>query len=172
MGKFLAILLVGSAVIGGVAMYYLQVYGFYRTLDPAQVTMAVTRADGVEETLPLRDAQAIDSDSSPIRYRACATVAGDLPDAAGLVPYPGAVPLTAPGWFSCFDAAAIGAALETGAAQAYLSQAHTPWGVDRVIALFPDGRAFVWPQINRCGAELFDGKPLPEGCPPPPPRGG
>lgn len=171
MGKFLATLLVGSALIGGVAMYYLQVYGFYRTLDPAEVAVMVTRADGGTEPLAIRDGQAIDSDSSPIRYRACATLTGDLPDAATLTPYPGAVPLTAPGWFDCFDAAAIGAALERGEAQAYLSQAHTPWGVDRILALFPDGRAFVWPQINRCGKDLFDGKPLPEGCPPPPAKG-
>ena len=171
MGKFLTIFLVASAVIGGVAMYYLQVYGFYRTLDAAQVEMPVTRADGVVEVLPIRDAQGIDSDSSPIRYRACATLTGDLPDAATLTPYPGAVPLTAPGWFDCFDAAAIGAALERGEAQAYLARLDTPWGVDRIIAIFPDGRAFVWPQINRCGKELFDGKPLPEGCPPPPAKG-
>ena len=57
-------------------------------------------------------------------------------------------PLTAPGWFDCFDAVAIGEALEKGEAIAFLSQANIHPGVDRVVAVFPDGRAFAWHQLN------------------------
>ena len=38
MGKFLSLLLIGSGLAAGVAMYYLQVYGFYDevTATPGQ----------------------------------------------------------------------------------------------------------------------------------------
>ncbi|HMO09271.1 MAG TPA: DUF6446 family protein [Paracoccaceae bacterium] len=169
MGRFLVLLLVVSTVLAGGGMYYLQVYGYYRTLDPASPEAALTVVTGGGEVaLPVTGLRAIDSDSSPIRFRACATLAAALPD--GALPYDDPVPLTAPGWFDCFDAAAIGAALERGEARAFLSRAHFPWGVGRVLAAFPDGRIFVWPQINACGREVFEGKPLPPGCPPQPAR--
>lgn len=170
MGRFLTLLIAVSAVVAGVGMYYLQVYGFYRTLDAAdpEAAVVITRADGSTAPLALTGFQGIDSDSSPLRLRICGQLTGDLP--AEAAPYPAAVPITAPGWFDCFDATAIGGALERGEAQAYLSSSHTPWGLDRVIAVFPDGRLFLWPQFNACGKELFDGKPLPDGCPPPPAR--
>ena len=169
MGRFLAILLLASTVLAGGGMYYLQVYGFYRTLDPASAEARLTLATPAGPVaLAAEGVEAIDSDSSPIRFRACARLPGGLPE--GAIPYPAPVPLTAPGWFACFDAAAIGAALERGEAQAFLAEPDRPWGIDRVIAAFPDGRVFVWPQINRCGREVFEGRPLPEGCPPQPPR--
>ena len=163
MGRFLAILLVVSAVVGGGAMYYLQVYGYYVTL-PAQDTVTVQGADGLRQ-VPVRDFAGIDADSSPIRYRACFTLEAPLPDP---VAYDNPTPLLAPGWFDCFDAAAIGTALDRGEARAVLGEANFRYGFDRVIALFPDGRAFAWNQINACGTALFDGDPLPPGCPPPP----
>ncbi len=42
------------------------------------------------------------------------------------------------------------------------------YGIDRVVAILPDGRGFVWHQINRCGEVVFRGDAAPEGCPPPP----
>jgi hypothetical protein len=44
------------------------------------------------------------------------------------------------------------------------------YGIDRVLAIYPDGRAFAWHQINACGKFVFDGDPPPEGCPPVPER--
>ena len=38
--------------------------------------------------------------------------------------------------------------LESGAAVAYLGQPNVHPGVDRVIAVYPDGRAFAWHQMN------------------------
>jgi len=159
-GKIATLAIVFCAVFGGAAMYYLQVYGYYDRL-PEQTTF---RAGEVE--LAISGFQGIDSDSSPLRYRACFSVTQpvDLPEA------PGAEPLNAPDWFDCFDAAAIGAALTAGQARALMVQANAPWGFDRVMALFPDGRAFVWPQVNACGTAHFDGQRLPAGCTPPPVR--
>lgn len=169
-GRIAVLFIAISSLVAGVAMYWLQVYGYYRVLPPDEAAVqTVTLADGTLAALITTGAEAIDANSSPIRYRACLTLA-DTPDPATLVPYPGAEPLTAPGWFSCFDAAEIGAGLEAGTTRAYLAERDYKWGIDRVIALPGDGRAYVWPQINRCGAALFDGKPVPGDCPPPPAR--
>ena len=46
------------------------------------------------------------------------------------------------------DADQIGHDLETGAALAYLSQPEIHPDVDRVIAVYPDGRAYGWHQLN------------------------
>jgi hypothetical protein len=144
-------------------MYYLQVWGYYERLPPAAtITLA-----GVPEPVALTAHAGIDSASSPLRRRECLTLA-TIPE--GLVPYDRPQPLNAPGWFACFDAAAIGADLAAGRARAVLVQDNFRFGFDRVMALYPDGRGFVWHQANACGTAHFDGRPLPPGCPPPPAR--
>ena len=42
----------------------------------------------------------------------------------------------------------VGKALENEQAIAYLAQANIHDGVDRVVAIFDDGRAFAWHQLN------------------------
>ena len=69
------------------------------------------------------------------------------------VSYDAAVPLIGPSWFSCFDAKIIGADLEAGIALPFLSQADIANGVDRVVAVYPDGRAYIWHQLNDKFAE-------------------
>ncbi len=167
-GRILVIFIVVTALIAGAAMYWLQVYGFYDRValvrDGGTVELRITR-DG--EALPLDPTAftAIDADSSPIRFRACFTVPpGTTGDA-----YSEAIPLTAPGWFDCFDAGRITQDLASGAARAVLGEANIRYGIDRVLALYPDGRGYAWTQINRCGKEVFDGNPPPAGCPPVPP---
>ncbi len=82
--------------------------------------------------------------------------------------YDDAVPLNAPGWFDCFDAAEIGAALENGEALAFLGTENISYGIDRIVAVLPDGRGFAWHEINTCGKLAFDGEDLPATCPPKP----
>ena len=79
-----------------------------------------------------------------------------------------AVPLHAPGWFDCFDAEEIGAAIEAGEAISFLALKDVTYGIDRVATILPDGRGFAWTRINHCGEKAFDGKPLPPDCPQPP----
>lgn len=160
-----------SALVAGVAMYYLQVYGYYREIEASApaAEIRMTTLDGVAEPILIDGFEGIDADSSPIRYRACFRT----PQSTAMLTetykvVSDAVPLTAPGWFSCFDAAAIGAALEQGQAIAYMGEENIHWGIDRIIAIMDDGRAFAWNQINRCGAEVFDGQPAPADCPPQP----
>jgi hypothetical protein len=169
-GKVIGVILVTLGLTAGIAMYWLQEYAFYEEArleaDGGDVAMTITATSGEVADLPVADFTAIDADSSPIRFRACFTA--EVPAGLTPMPYEAAEPLNAPRWFDCFDAAAIGADLKTGAAMAVLGQPNVLYGIDRVIALYPDGRAFAWHQINECGEEVFDGQPAPEGCPPPP----
>jgi hypothetical protein len=145
-GRILVIVIIASALIAGVAMWWLQVHAFYDRIGP-QGTVAVVGGDGAAREVAVRDFAGIDSQSSPIRYRACFVLAdpGALADAA---PVEGPTPLVAPGWFDCFDAGEITRALEAGQARAVLSVREVARGVDRIIAYWPDGRAVAWHQLN------------------------
>ncbi|OSP56676.1 DUF6446 family protein [Pseudoruegeria sp. SK021] len=149
-GKILGSIILGAALIAGGALYYFQVYYFYDRLDPATVSIGLVPIAGdASEAIPTTELQAINATSSPIRFRACFATPVSL---AALTEtyqtYPAAEPLTAPGWFDCFNATEIGTALEDGSAVAFLGQDGIGDGVDRVIAVFPDGRAFAWHQLN------------------------
>ncbi|MFN4098488.1 MAG: DUF6446 family protein [Pararhodobacter sp.] len=165
-GRFVALVLVLAGLLAGGGMYYLQVYAYYDRLEP-RIGYQVDTPDGGTARLSIAGFDGIDSISSPLRYRACFTIVGDLPP---MVERPRAEPLNAPGWFDCFNAERIGTDLSTGAARVVLAEANAPYGFDRVMALYPDGRAYVWPQINPCGEAVFDGQPAPADCPPPPAR--
>jgi len=171
MGKFLAMLLVFCAVVGGGFMYYQQVYAYYEEVAPngetdVQITSMIS---GAPEPVIYDDFRAIDADSSPIRYRACFTTpASHAMLTETYVLDADAVPLTAPGWFDCFDAKEIGAEIEAGRALAFIGTQDIEYGVDRVVAIHEDGRGWVWDQINRCGEIVFDGNAAPDDCPPPP----
>lgn len=170
MGKLLAGLIVITALIAGGAMYYFQVYGFYDTLDASSpdaevnITNLVT---GSPEPMLIAGFEGIDSESSPIRYRACFTTPmSNAMMTETFTTYARAEPLVAPDWFTCFDARAIGTDLESGSATAYLGEENIIYGIDRVIAVYDDGRAYAWHQINTCGEHAFNGDPLPAYCPP------
>lgn len=162
-----------TALIAGIALYYLQVYAYYVEVaapDAGGVEMT-SLATGLPEEIVFDSFSAIDSDSSPIRFRACfQTPLSQAMLSETYASYPAAEPLNAPGWFDCFDAAAIGAALESGEALAFMGVENIRYGIDRVVAVLPDGRGFVWHQINHCGEVVFDGDPPPADCPPLPER--
>lgn len=163
-GRVIAVALLLAGVLAGGAMYWFQVHAFYDRLPP-RTALTVPGRDG-PVTLTLRDHQGIDSDSSPLRLRECFTVADADPDL--LIPHDGPTPLNAPRWFRCFDAPTLSADLRAGRAAAFVLDGNFRFGFDRVLALYPDGRGFVWAQMNACGTAHFDGRPLPPGCPPPP----
>ncbi len=167
-GKILAAGIVATALIAGIALYYLQVHAFYEDVQAEGEAVRLTAlATGAPDLIVTDDFQGIDSGSSPLRYRACFTTPHSQAMLTGtFAPYEGAVPLIAPAWFGCFNAQEIGAALEDGTALAFLGEKNRSYGFDRVVAVMPDGRGFVWHQINHCGEEVFNGKPAPEGCPP------
>ncbi len=147
-GKIMVSMLVLVSLLAGMAVWYLQVYGFYEEVD--EITGAgqivVTDAAGATHPVAIEGFRAIDASSSPIRYRACFTL--DPAQVAEAAPYPAATPLNGPNWFQCYSARALTADLESGAAKAVLGQAEVRPDVDRVIVVYPDGRAFAWHQFN------------------------
>jgi hypothetical protein len=171
-GKILGGFIVISALIAGAALYYLQIYGFYREVEAPVGGVALLTIDGnVAEVIPMEGFRAIDADSSPIRYRACFTTPYSLAlltETFRMVE--NATPRIAPGWFDCFDAEAIGGELEAGTALTFMSQKNVHFGVDRIVAITSDGRGYVWHELNDCGEKAYDGTIVGEECPPPPQR--
>jgi len=168
-GRIMAGGLVLSGVLAGAGLYYTQVYAFYEEVpatDLPDVTL-VPLGDGPPEAIDYADYRAIDSDSSPIRFRACFETLAPLDAlAAEFTPYADAIPRNAPGWFSCFDAAAIAAELESGTARAFLGQKNIGYGVDQIVVVTEAGRGFIWHELNDCGEKAYDGTVVGEECPP------
>ncbi|WP_170548270.1 DUF6446 family protein [Ruegeria atlantica] len=169
-GKLLAIILIVSAALAGVGMYYLQVYGFYYDVAPQPGKDVELLVEGAEEPqpIPYTAFQAIDADSSPIRYRACFETEMTSDDLAAFQPVENPEPLTAPGWFDCYDAVAIAEALKSGQAQAFMGAKNIHYGVDRIVAVTADGKGYVWHALNNCGEKAYDGTVVGEECPPRP----
>ena len=148
-GKILGVLIVVVALVFGGAMYYMQVYAFYEEVEYTTEMEMINLVTGQPEAIIADELQAIDATSSPLRFRGCfTTTMSQALLTETYETYENATPLIAPDWFDCFDAVAIGEALERGDAIAFLGQKSVHNGVDRVIAIFPDGRAFAWNQLN------------------------
>ncbi|KUF12009.1 DUF6446 family protein [Pseudoponticoccus marisrubri] len=167
-GKLMAGAIVLCGLLAGIGVYYFQVYHFYEEVE-AQGTNDVeltVMASGTPEPILYDSFEAIDADSSPIRYRACFTTTMSFPMLTETYePYEGAEPRTAPGWFDCFDAEAIGAEIDAGTALVFTGERNIEFGIDRVVAITDDGRGYVWHEINECGDKAYDGTPLGEDCP-------
>ncbi|MEP2843307.1 MAG: DUF6446 family protein [Alphaproteobacteria bacterium] len=152
-------------MIAGAALFYLQIYGFYHEVPEAKVELVSLTSQEPEE-IAAENLQAIDADSSPIRFRACfehdislamATETYEMTDPTD--------PRNAPGWFDCFDAPAIGAEIEAGTALTFLGGKNVHYGVDRIVALTDDGRGYIWHELNDCGEKSYDGTVVGEACP-------
>ena len=164
-GKIAAIAILISALVAGALMYYLQVYGFYREVPDLQVELVSLTSQEPEE-IAVRNLKAIDADSSPIRFRACFET--DMSHAMATETYEMTEqtdPRNAPGWFDCFDAAALGAEIEAGTALTFLGGKNVHYGVDRIVALTDDGRGYIWHELNDCGEKAYDGTVVGEACP-------
>ena len=149
-GKIIGSLIVAISLISGAAIYWLQLYAFYDPVNAEAEVMRMTNVvTGEAEEIIADGLEGIDADSSPLRFRACFTTSSSLAMLTETyVVHEAPTPLTAPGWFDCFDAVAIGHALERGQAVAFLGEKNIRDGVDRIIAVYPDGRAFAWHQLN------------------------
>lgn len=150
-GKLIVGAIVIVAAIAGGLLWYTSERAYYTPVafrSGAEIRL-VPLVGGEPEAIVVNGIQGIDADSSPIKFRACFTTPLTLATLTETYrEYPGAEPLIAPSGFDCFDAAAIGRALETGEALAFLSEPDIHPGVDRVVAVFPDGRAYAWQQLQ------------------------
>lgn len=165
-GKFVAGAIAVVAILFGAAMYYFQVYAYYEPVNEPDNGVILTTLSGEQEPILVQDFQGIDATSSPIRYRACFTTPTSIEELTEkFAIYENAEPLTAPAWFECFDAVAIGEGIEAGQSVAFLSEKNVQYGVDRVIAVNNKGQAFAWHQLNNCGEKTYDGSTVGEECP-------
>lgn len=140
-----------TGLIGGALLYWLQVYAFYQpvTFTPGQEISLTPIGSSEPEWIVADNVEGIDGDSSPLKFRACFTT----PLSQAMLTetyqvYENPEPTIAPHWFPCFEAKALGAALESGEAIAFLSVANIRPDVDRVVAVLPDGRAYAWHQLR------------------------
>ncbi|PWE33876.1 histidine kinase [Maritimibacter sp. 55A14] len=148
-------MLLGFTAVFGAALWYFQTQAYYTEVAASEVEIRITRVGG-GETHPLAadGLRAIDAETSPLKFRACFTTPASLAMLTETYEiYDAASPLTAPGWFECFDAAAIGRALETGEAIAFMGERDVAEGAHRIIAVFDDGRAYAWHQLTEEYAE-------------------
>lgn len=167
-GKLLVIALLVSTVAAGASLYYLQIYGFYYDVDaqPGQDVQLMTQDTREAQPIAYAAFQAIDADSSPIRYRACFTTDLSLDDlSATFVESDKTEPRVAPDWFDCFNAQDIAAAIKEGRARTYLAAKNIHFGVDRIVAVTETGQGFVWHEFNDCGEKAYDGTVVGETCP-------
>jgi hypothetical protein len=148
-------LIIAGAV--GVGVWYTAETAYYQEVTD------VSEVSAYGDAFPVSNYKGIDADTSPLKMRACFNVDWDYWPSEEFKDV--ATPLTAPRWFDCFDAQQIGADIQSGNASAILSDDNTPYGFATYIAQYPDGRAFMWRQINDCGKAQFAGEELPKGCP-------
>ena len=169
MARIIIVLILLTGAVAGGLMYYQQVYAYYDEVEftPEAVQMT-SLTSGMPEPLLVEDFDAIDAESSPLRYRACFTTPISLATLTEtFVIVDEAEPRVAPAWFDCFDAEQIGADIRTDAV-VFMGVENIQYGIDRVVAVYPDGRGYAWHQINACGEVVFNREPVPEGCPEPP----
>jgi len=142
-------LLVFAAVFGA-ALWYAQIYAYYSVSEPSDFEMSLTLVGG-GEPLPIlaHDFKILTAETSPLKFRACFKVDNSIPMMTETYEvYDHATPLVPPPWFKCFDAGRLTDDLESGAAVAFLSIKDVAKGVDRVVAVYGDGRAYAWHQLS------------------------
>jgi hypothetical protein len=136
-GRILIIGFLTFVVVFAAALWYFQTRAYYEEISADSVEIA-------GQSYPVSDWRGIDAPTSPIKLRACFRLA-EAPDAPVAED---AAPLVAPDWFECFDAEALQRALENGEATAYLAARDEFGAANRIVARFPDGRAYMWRQLK------------------------
>ncbi len=139
-GKVMVIGLLVFVALFGAGLFYTQNYAYYDTTDGRQAI----EVQG--QTLPVSDYRGIDASSSGLKRRGCFSVDPAAFDGVPRAEAP--VPLTPPYWFDCFDTEAIAQDLTEGRAEAYVAAENELDGIDRIVAVYPDGRAYEWRQLN------------------------
>jgi hypothetical protein len=136
-GRYVVIGLILFVFVFAVGLWWALNWAYYKEFRANTVVIA-------GNTYNVSRFQGIDSDSSPIRLRACFLIEGRVL----APPAENPVPLVAPGWFKCFKAEYIAREIAEGTAIAYLAEHNKPFGFDRIVAVSSGGRAFMWRQPN------------------------
>jgi hypothetical protein len=163
-GNIFVVLLISFSLIFGLTLWYFQNYAYYEKNSLNNMTMTLSNS-GSEEPVKFNNIQSINSQTSPLKFRSCFKLKSSSSNSLDkYLPYEKATPLRAPRWFKCFNVEKITSDLKLGLAKSYLSKENIEFGIDRVIAVYPNGLAFSWHQINDCGLASFAGDALPKNC--------
>jgi len=139
-GRRLVIGFLGFTAIFGAGLFYAQNYAFYERTDGRATILVEGREVAVSGYV------GIDASSSGLKRRGCFTTD---PAAFEGVPVAAAPePLNPPFWFGCFDTEALTEDIAAGRATAYLAAVEELDGIDRYVAVYPDGRGYEWRQLN------------------------
>lgn len=136
-------LILGSAAfvaIFAAALVYTQFFAYYQAEDGLETLATQGRP------VPVAGYDGIVATSSPLKLRGCFRIAPEA--VAALQPAEDATPLNAPFWFRCFDAGTLTEDIASGAARAFAITRDEPQGFDTLLAVYPDGRGYVWRQLN------------------------
>ena len=139
-GKRFIFLFLGGVVFFTAALFYFQNYAYYESTDIRQNFFLGNKR------YKISNYQGIDSESSGLKLRECFFI--DSLDDIDLPTYEKPIPLTAPFWFKCFNAEKITKDLEEGKSSALLLKKEQFDGIDKVLAVYPDGRSYLWRQLN------------------------
>ncbi len=139
-------LLAGAGLVLAVftaGLWYTQFHAFYEDLPQQPLIVQGTE-------YPVETWQGTDASTSPLKRRVCLTVSGQTAQAISeaAVPAETAEPLVAPDWFACFDARQISGDIEAGTAMVYVVGPSAFEGVDDFLALYPDGRGYIWRELQ------------------------
>ncbi len=138
-GKVVIIGLVAFTGLFGLAFWWFQEHAFYQETQADQAEIVIAG-----QVYPVTEWKSIDAASSPLKMRACFLIRETIEALPALAPEP----LVAPGWFRCFNAEVIAENLTSDYAKAYVAERNDPHGFDRIVAVFPGGRAYMWRQPN------------------------
>lgn len=144
-GKLLIIGLGLVIAVGGAGLYYLQGHHYYqRVSGVASITIggasfAVTGYDG------------LDNPALPLRLRGCFTLTEPAAALAAGAPTEKFEPFAAPGWFDCWDPAALDRDLKAGRAKAVIAEraGEGDFATERVVVIYPDGRGYQWRRLQK-----------------------
>ncbi len=138
-GKYVITGLIAFVFLFGLALWWSQNHAYYEETEADEAAIVIAG-----NTYTVTEWKSIDAASSPLKMRACFLIRETIDALPALAPEP----LVAPGWFGCFNAEFIAENLASDYAKAYVAERNDPRGFDRIVAVFPGGRAYMWRQPN------------------------
>lgn len=134
----LAILIV--AAVGGAIIFYLKTYEHYREAT------GVAQIEIGDASFAVSDYRGLFHESWPQRLRGCFVLSDPQGALAAAPPAARPRPYSAPSWFECWKPAELDADLKAGLARAVVASSVDKGAYlqERVVAIYPDGRAYQW----------------------------
>ena len=141
-GRSIIIVFLAFLIIFTIILFYFQNFAYYERLQVKNSLLIE------KEMVEVTDYSGITASSSGLKLRECFKIVDLSFDTQVLTVYQKPTPLNAPFWFGCFNAKLLSKDLNANKAVAFLSKKEEFDGIDKVIALYPDGTGFQWRQLN------------------------